>query len=98
VHDVRAAAGAGRLREQGLDRAHLGAVRPRGHEVRIPRTVRRRAERRLVLGVRDQQSVEVGDRPHGRGETVLVQGWEFVHAGRQQEAFEADDAGIVQGP
>ena len=49
-----------------------------------------------VLCMHDHQAVEGGDLAHGRLELFGVHGRELVDTGVQQEAFEAEDARVVQ--
>ena len=55
-----------------------------------------RCDRAGVLGMHDQQPVELGDLGHRRVDLVAEQRRELRHPGVEQEALEAEDAGVVQ--
>jgi hypothetical protein len=89
----------GRL-DDVVDGEVLGRAWAGGEEVPVawPVAAGRPLDRAGVLGVHDQQAVEGGQRAQVVIQVRRVQRRELLHAGGQQEALEAEHAGVVQSP
>ena len=98
VHDVGAASRAPGLGQQRLDGGDLSRRWPRRHEVGVapPTRSRRSVDDRWVLGVREEQPTEPGNRGHRVGQLSRFERGELLDARGQQEALEADHARLMQ--
>ena len=92
-HPVRRAAA-----DHLLDRDVLGRGRTAAQEVGVVRPVAglEAGDGSGILGMHDQQSVELGNLGHRRVDLVAQQRRELGDTGVEQEALEAEDAEVVQ--
>ena len=79
------------------DRPLLRGVRPAVQEAAVRRTVGALGDLVGVLGVHDHEGADPRDLRHRVGELGRREVGELLHAGVEQEALEAEDAGVVEG-